>query len=83
MFQFLSIQDIMLLIQLASKSAEFSDHMWSGLMQDHKTFEADQWRAAVKDATSVLVKIDREQPGLMPLPHDGRSWAERGKDEKN
>lgn len=78
MFKFLSIQDILLLIQIASKGAEFSDHMWTGLMQDKKTFEADQWRAAVKDATSVLVKIDREQPGLMPLPHDGVPWKDRG-----
>lgn len=77
MFQFLSIQDIMLLIQVASKGAEFQDHMWSNLMQDHKTVEADQWRAAVKDVTAVLAKIDREQPGLMPLPHDGVPWAER------
>ena len=77
MFQFLSIQDILLLIQIASKGAEFSSHMWTGLMQDKKTFEADQWRAAVTDATSVLAKIDRKQPGLMPLPHDGVPWKDR------
>ncbi len=77
MFKFLTIQDIMYLIQIASKGAEFSDHMWTGLMQDQKTFEADQWRAAVKEATTVLAKIDREQPGLMPVPHDGVEWKDR------
>lgn len=68
----------MYLIQIASKGAEFSDHMWTGLRQDQKTFEADQWRAAVKEATTVLAKIDREQPGLMPVPHDGVEWKDRG-----
>lgn len=78
MFKFLSVQDIMNLIQVASKAAEFEDHMWSGLMQDRKNFEADQWRAAVRQAVLTLAKIDREQPGIMPVPHDGVEWKDRG-----
>lgn len=77
MFKFLSIQDIMVLIQIASKASEFERYMQVGMMQDGRQFEADQWKAAVTAAVEVLAKIDREQPGIVPLPHDGIEWKDR------
>lgn len=77
MFKFLTIQDIMVLIQIASKASEFENYMWTSMMQDSKQFEADQWRAAVRAAILVLAKADREQPGLIPVPHDGVEWKDR------
>ena len=77
MFKFLSIQDIMILIQIASKASEFEDSMWTAMMQEGKQFEADQWRAAVRAAIQILAKIDKEHPGLIPVPHDGVEWKDR------
>jgi hypothetical protein len=43
----LTPQELMLLIQVASKAAEFERYMFSGLLQDKRDFEATQWRAAI------------------------------------
>lgn len=77
MFEFLSTQEIMILIQIASKASEFENEMWASMMQGGKEFEAGQWRAAVRSAIAVLAKIDNQIPGIVPVPHDGREWKDR------
>jgi hypothetical protein len=73
----LTPQELMLLIQVASKAAEFERYMFSGLLQDKRDFEATQWRAAIGQVIPVLRELDRQQPGFVPVPHDGVPWKDR------
>jgi hypothetical protein len=65
------------LLSLASKACEFEEQMANGLLSEQRDFEASQYRAAASSAKRVLSQLDRENPGLLPLPHDGVAWRDR------
>lgn len=71
----LSSQQIMILIQIASKACEFEKEFIKGLAPN--IVVADQVSAAINQAIIVFGQLDETYPGLMPLPHDGISWKEK------
>jgi hypothetical protein len=49
----------------------------AGLIQGEKEVEANQILSMKNDCIQVLGKLDRENPGLIPVPHDGVEWSVR------
>jgi hypothetical protein len=73
----ISTGQIMRLIALASKASEFANEFMAGMVYSNKLIELNQVGAAIGDCFDVLGQIDRDNPGICPIPHDGRSWAQR------
>lgn len=73
----LSAQQTMMLIQIASKACEYRDEFMKGLFPEE--FLMRQVGIAIEQAIPILGLIDEKYPGLMPVPHNGVTWAERAK----
>jgi len=69
----LSIQEKLVILSFASKSAEMHG-------QKHPPYHPDdveQRQALREDAEKVLARFDRDNPAMLPVPHDGVSWKDR------
>jgi len=63
----------LVILSFASKSAEM-------LGQKHPPYhpvDVEQWQALREDAEKVLARFDRDNPAMLPVPHDGVSWKDR------
>ena len=70
----ISTQEIITLIGLCSKICVVHPHK---IMFD-RPMEGEQFMAAQKQVRPILKRLDEEYPGLMPVPHDGVGWKDRG-----
>ena len=68
-----SIQDQLLLLSLASHSALLAE---KGCVFTNDV-ERDQFIALANSARPILAKIDKDNPSMIPIPHDGTPWTER------
>lgn len=64
------------LIRVASKAAEFSVELTAALAASHPV-DSDQFGFDLHQVKTVLANLDRAYPGVVPVPHDGKTWAER------
>lgn len=71
---------LLTVLNLASKACEFEPALRLGLITEGLVFEADQFRGAVGQVIPILAKFDRENPGVLALPHDGLGWGVRYKE---
>ncbi len=69
--------DMLTLIRVASKAAEFEDWILPGLRRNGLAVDADQLGFDLHQAKRVLADLDRAYPSVVPVPHDGKTWAER------
>ena len=67
------IQAEMLLIALASKAALVAEN--NGIFEN--PVEQQQFVAAANAVRPVLSRLDQDNPGYIPVPHDGVAWADR------
>ena len=67
----LTTQEIMLLIDLASKACMIPP------VTIENWVDGAQFSASQNRVMSLFAKLDREYPGLMPVPHDGVEWKNR------
>ncbi len=74
----LTLPESLVLLALASKAAL--------LAEDLETYSPDnpmepmerlQFIAAARDVRPILAKVDKENPGLVAIPHDGIHWKDR------
>lgn len=72
----IQLGDLLTLASMASKVCENHVDFYAGLFAAGKEVEASQIDGMLHDCISVLGKLDRQNPGLMPVPHDGETWAE-------
>lgn len=68
----LNTQEIMALVQLCSKACLLDAHK---ITDGH--IEQIQFHVAQNAVVPILGRLDKEYPGLMPVPHDGVSWKDR------
>ena len=73
----IDITILMTLIAMASKACEHMGAFAHGLSVEGKEIEMRQIVAMLTPTIDALGKLDKEFPGMLPLPHDGRSWKER------
>lgn len=69
------------MLQVASKLCENKEKVIGALFPDEMLMQ--QMRAAIKEAVRVLGRVDRDYPGMVPVPHDGKTWKERLFNEDN
>lgn len=71
--------EAMLLLALASKSAllaeSLEEHPNSPAFPEY--MEKVQFIAAAKETRVILTRLDKEFPGMVPVPHDGVQWKDR------
>ncbi len=71
--------EAMLLLALASKAALVAEDLENS--PDNPTFpthmERAQFVATASEVRAILARLDKEWPGLIPVPHDGVTWKNR------
>jgi hypothetical protein len=73
----ITLQELLTIIQLASKACEFEWLCINGIEEVGRWEEAKQFKAACFEASMVLAEIDKANPGVIPVPHDGVQWKDR------
>ncbi len=73
----IQLGDLLMLATMASKACEHMDYLVGGLAQAEKEVEVQEILGTWNDCIRVLGELDRKNPGLMPVPHNGVTWAER------
>ena len=72
--------EAMLLLALASKAALVAEDL-EKYSPDNPTFptpmERAQFVATASEVRAILARLDKEWPGLIPVPHDGVTWKNR------
>lgn len=76
----LSMSELLTILNLTSKACEFKDAIFKGMMSDRRDVEANQFLNACALVEPVLGKFDDENPGMLAVPHDGRTWSQRVKE---
>ena len=72
------ITDLLVLIELASKAAVMAERDPASVFTDSNfPIEFEQMKQAAARVRPLLAQWDKEQPGLLPIPHDGIAWSER------
>jgi len=69
----LSVQELLAILSFASKSAE----MLGQKNPPYNPVDLAQWKALAKEAEKILARFDRDNPAMLPLPHDGLAWKDR------
>ena len=69
--------EMLQLISVVSKACEFEWLCVNGIEEVGRWEEAKQFKAACFEARKVLAEIDRANPGVVPVPHDGVQWKDR------
>ena len=74
----ITLPETLVLMAMASKAAL--------LAEDFEKYSPDnpmdpmerlQFIAAAHDVRPILAKVDKENPGLVAIPHDGVAWKDR------
>lgn len=73
----IQLGDLLTLAAMASKACEYMPCFAAGLVHGEKEVEAQQVINMKNDCIRVLGELDRQNPGMMPVPHDEVMWAER------
>ena len=69
--------------ELASKAAVFTERDPASAFTDASfPVEFEQMKQAAVRVRPLLAKWDEDNPGLLPVPHDGTPWQERFRKEK-
>ena len=63
----------LILLGLASKAVILSEQGCTF----HNDVERLQFDAAAIQVRPILARVDEENPGVMPVPHDGVEWKDR------
>lgn len=73
-----TLPETLVLMALASKAALLAEDM-ENLSPDAPMdpMERLQFIAAAKDVRPILAKVDKENPGMVAIPHDGVAWKDR------
>lgn len=74
----MSVQEKMALIAVVSKALEFREEWGGGLVLHNRLVENTQIQSALDTALPIMARLDRDNPGALPLPHNGVPWGERG-----
>ena len=69
--------DMLTLIRVASKAAENDEIIKNALLRNGLMMDSEQLAFDLHQAKRVLADLDRAYPSVVPVPHDGRTWAER------
>lgn len=69
---------IMTLIACASKACEFKKEFLIGVESVGKIVEGQQIDSILSNTMKLLADMDEIYPGIVPVPHDGIAWKERG-----
>lgn len=72
----LTVQETLQLLALASKVCEFADEL-TFIDPVARQREFAQIIPIIHETEKVLVRVDQDFPGFVPVPHDGGPWAER------
>ncbi|MHC4566632.1 MAG: hypothetical protein ACYTE3_12840, partial [Planctomycetota bacterium] len=64
---------VLLLLSFASHAAM---HLHNGFVFPNDV-DRLQYTASGNEVAKLLARVDREAPGVIPLPHDNISWKER------
>lgn len=70
----MTMQEQMILVQLASKAALLAENDGATPINE---MERLQFVAAADQVRPILARLDRDNPGLIPVPHDGMAWKRR------
>ena len=73
----IQLGDLFTLAAMASKACENMDHFAAGLLLVDKEAETLQILDMQNDCIQILAKLEKQNPGMMPVMHDGETWAER------
>ena len=79
--------EILALMSMASRAALLAEELEANADEPifHPILSNDmeriQFIAAGKNTAKILARVDREAPGLVPLPHDNIPWADRVKED--
>ena len=74
----MTLQERMTVLSLASKCVEMLEDEAALLHPVNR----QQLAALAKQVRPILVRLDREWPAMLPLPHDGVCWSEREADDE-
>jgi len=72
----IQLGDLLTLAAMASKACEHMSCFAAGLVQGEKEVDANQVISMKNDCIRVLAKLEKQNPGMMPVPHDGGTWPE-------
>lgn len=69
--------DMLTLIRVASKVAENDEVIKNALIRNGLMMDSEQLAFDLHQVKRVLADLDRAYPSVVPVPHDGQTWAER------
>ncbi len=72
----LNVQERMTLVSLASKTCEALENI-RVFLDSGAGVNLAQWDAFAQEARPILARLDRDNPGMVALPHDGVGWAKQ------
>jgi len=72
---FMVLKERMALLSFASKILE---HLEAGDLPPKNHVDLAQIQAMGGDVHKILAVLDKKWPSMIPLPHDGVRWSERG-----
>ena len=72
----IQLGDLLTLAAMASKACDHMDQFVAGLLP-HNEDEALQVLSMQNDCIRVLAKLETQNPGMMPVPHGGKTWSGR------
>lgn len=73
----IQLGDLLTLAAMASKACEHMEPFMGGLLHEGQDVVVKELLEMQNDCIQVLGKLDRQNPGMIPVPHDGMMWAER------
>jgi len=73
-----TLPETLVLMALASKAALMAEDMEKyDPNEPMDPVERVQFIAAAKDVRPILARVDKENPGMVAMPHDGVAWKDR------
>lgn len=70
----MTLQEKMALLSFASKSLEILEE---NQLPPANAMDLNQWVALGTQAHIILARLDKDNPAMLPLPHDGVSWSKK------
>jgi len=73
-----TLPETLVLMALASKAALMAEDMEIyDPDEPMDPIERVQFIAAARDVRAILARVDKENPGMVAIPHDGVAWKDR------